>query len=325
MSGLATGIMVAGGIGAAGSIIGGILGSNAASSAAQAQEAALAQANQTQINTILANAGLQTPGRNLGYGADALLAQLYGLPNPNAPSTTNMYDANSALAPFGGLPGTISGTPGGGTGGSPGGMGLVAGAGGGVNTGAGGPVAPGSTGSNAPAGNWTDQFSNFFNSPGYQFTLGQGEQAINRGASANGNLYSTNTLGALDKFAQGTASQQYNNYVSQLMNLANLGGTATNNTGQAITSGGNNISSNQISAGNANASGILGSAGAWTGAVNNASNLISNAAIFGNYNPGTGGAGVGGGGSAIPNPGAAFTYNPSLLSGMPNTAIMPNS
>jgi len=78
-------------------------------------------------------------------------------------------------------------------------------------------------------------YSSFYNAPGYQFSLQQGENAINRGAAASGNAFSTSTLAGLDQFAQGTASNQYNNYTQQLLSLAGLGGSATAGTSASGT------------------------------------------------------------------------------------------
>jgi hypothetical protein len=254
---------------AAGTIGGAVISSGASKSAVNAQEQAAQNANSTQLAELQANAGLQTPGRNLGYGADALLAQLYGLPNPNSGSTTAGYGANQSLNAIGGIPGVL------------GGAGGVTGTGG---TGATSNIGPTGTNGTGAAGGQpygaSSQYANFYNSPGYQFALGQGQQAINRGAAANGNLYTPNTLNQLDQNAQGFASSQYNNYVQQLMGLAGIGGQATASTVSSATTAGNNISANQLSAGNANASGILGSAGAFSGAINNVGGQLGNYAAL---------------------------------------------
>jgi hypothetical protein len=291
---------VAGGVAAVG---GAAIGANAAGKAAGAQAGAAQNATQTQLAEFNASAGLNTPGRNLGYGADALLAQLFGLPNPNSADTTAMYGANSSLNALGGNQtygsgGSSTTAPGGGPSGT---------------TAPGGSTSPGASGApNQVFGNQTtntasngsptttnasDQFGNFFNTPGYQFALKQGQQAVQRGAAASGNLYSTNTLNQLDQNAQGYASQQYNNYVQQLFGLAGIGGTAVSGTQNAATTAGNNISANQLSAGNANASGILGAGGAFSGALNNAGGLLGNYSVL---------AGLNGGGDTIPPP---ATYN----------------
>jgi predicted regulator of Ras-like GTPase activity (Roadblock/LC7/MglB family) len=228
---------------AATAVVGGaVISSQGAKSAAADQAGAANSAAQTQRDLFNAQAAYSAPQRNLGYGADSLLAQLYGIADPNAAGANSLYGANAAGASFAG----------------------GAGAGGSGTSGA-----PGTAGPSAP------NFSNFYNSPGYQFSLNQGLNAINRNASANGSLYSSNTLGALNNYAQGAASTQYNNYVQQLMGLAGLGGSAVAGTNAAAQNAGNNISSTQLSAGNANASGVLGSAGAYAGALQQGGNLLS--------------------------------------------------
>jgi hypothetical protein len=278
---------------AGGAVAGATISASGAKSAANAQTTAAESANQTQLAELQATAGLQTPGRNLGYGADSLLAQLYGLPDPNSTNTTGMYSANSSLNAIGGNPaGTSSATgaqpsaPGMSTAGNTAvgplqGAGAIGSNAAAANTAAGGSALP----ANAPAGA-SSQFSNFYNAPGYQFALQQGQQGVSRAAAAGGNLYSTGTLNQLDQNAQGYASGQYNNYVSQLMGLAGLGASATNQTQAGATTAGNNISANQLSAGNANASGILGSASAFGGAVNNVGGALGNySALTSGTNP----------------------------------------
>lgn len=240
---------------AVGAVGGAYMNSQASKNAANAQAGAAGAAAQTQRDLFNAQAAYAAPQRNLGYGADSLLAQLYGIPDPNAAGANSQYGANAAGAAF--------------TGGDGGG-------------GSGASGAPGTAGPGAP------NYNAFYNSPGYQFSLSQGQNAINRQASANGSLYSSNTLGALAGYTAGAAGTQYNNYVQQLMGLAGLGGSAVAGTNAAAQNAGNNISSAQLSAGNANASGVLGSAGAWNGAIQQGSNLLGNYMNSGgsSYSPG---------------------------------------
>jgi hypothetical protein len=98
-------------------------------------------------------------------------------------------------------------------------------------------------------------YSNFYNMPGYQFAVQQGTQAINRQAAAAGSLYTPNTLDAVGQYVTGTASQNYNNYISQLLQTAGLSTAAnTSLTGANLQTGGN-ISQLQQNSGNAQASG----------------------------------------------------------------------
>src|ERR1700690_1503061 len=124
--------------------------------------------------------------------------------------------------------------------------------------------------------------------PGYQFTLGQGTAAIDQNAAANGNLLSGNTGTALEKYGQGLASttyqQDYNNALSAYQANANtaLQGTqlGENSTGQLTNAnlgiagmatntdltGGQQQAQQINNAAAARASGYLGSANAWSGA-----------------------------------------------------------
>ena len=327
--------LVAAGVGAAGAIGGAVISSNASKNAAATQANAANSASQVQqneFNTINAeNAG----NRNLGYGADDLLAQLYGIGNPTAAGAGNYYpgtQGGTTISNAGptSLPGAVApGAPAGGAGGglalppgaTPGGSaGLVGGGGAsgagslGVGTGTGTGIpnySPSAGGASAPVGGAAQNpnYSNFYNSPGYQFTLSQGEQAINRNASANGSLYGTQTLGALNNYAQGAASTQYNNYVNQLMSMAGLGQAATNTTSAAATNVGNNISNNTISAGNANASGVLGSASSWNGALNGIQGAVNNSGLVTNPSTNDGNPYNLGGSTPVAPAGSHLTYD----------------
>jgi hypothetical protein len=104
--------------------------------------------------------------------------------------------------------------------------------------------------------------------PGYQFQQQQGAAAVNAGAAANGTLNSGNQALALQQQGQGLASQNYNNYVSQLQpylgaSNASAGGIANVDTGlgNAVAGQNNQLANlNYASAtgvGNANANAAL--------------------------------------------------------------------
>ncbi|HMH29051.1 MAG TPA: hypothetical protein VK580_10725 [Steroidobacteraceae bacterium] len=140
-----------------------------------------------------------------------------------------------------------------------------------------------------PSGNSPNaNYSSFYNTPGYQFSLTQGQNAINRAASANGSLYSSNTLGALGSYTAGAASTQYNSYINQLLSMAGLGNAASSGTGAAATATGAGVANSLMNAGNANASGVMGTANAYNNALGSAAyaggNLLNN--YGGNNNTG---------------------------------------
>lgn len=117
-------------------------------------------------------------------------------------------------------------------------------------------------------GGGAPNYAAFNNSPGYQFALSQGNQAIDRTAAANGSLYTPNTLAMLSQYNTGYASQNYNNYIGQLMQSAGLGASGNAGLASGIAGVGNNISQLQQNQGNTRASGAADTTGI-------ASNLLS--------------------------------------------------
>lgn len=74
--------------------------------------------------------------------------------------------------------------------------------------------------------------SKFQTSPGYQFRLGQGIEGLERTAAARGGLLSGAQLKGVERFSQGLASDEYQNYLNQLYNLSQQGLGATTQTSQ---------------------------------------------------------------------------------------------
>lgn len=163
--------------------------------------------------------------------------------------------------------------------------------------GMGGPGGVGGTGSINPA--------TFQASPGYQYQLQQGTNAVTNGAAANGGL-GGNAMRALQQTGQGLANQNFNQYISQangayqglvgnLTNLTNMGQSAAAGVGNAAMATGNQIGANQIGAGSALGSGMLGSANALGGGLNGAGQnaLLGTMMMNGNAGAGFGSNGVG--------------------------------
>jgi hypothetical protein len=139
--------------------------------------------------------------------------------------------------------------------------------------------------------------SNFLNMPGYQFAVQQGTQAIQRQAAAMGSAYTPNTAAAVGQYVTGTASQDYNTYISQLMGAAGLGTTANQGLQTANQNTANNVSQSQLNIGAAQAGEYTGVAGATSGlfSPNGAgTGLLNNA--FGSGSSGGGGGGMNGSG-----------------------------
>lgn len=83
------------------------------------------------------------------------------------------------------------------------------------------------------AGAATAAKGQFKASPGYQFRLNQGIDAIDQSAASRGGLYSGRTLKALNDYGQGMASQEYGNWMDLLKGLATTGYGATGATAGA--------------------------------------------------------------------------------------------
>ena len=86
----------------------------------------------------------------------------------------------------------------------------------------------------------------FQTSPGYEFQMQQGVDAIDHSAAARGNLNSGSTLKALTQFGQGTANQEYQQWLAGVKGQSDTGYNATSATSDAglgVASGQANLTS----------------------------------------------------------------------------------
>jgi hypothetical protein len=159
-----------------------------------------------------------------------------------------------------------------------------------------------------------DQFQQ---DPGYAFRLSEGMKTLERGAAARGNLMSGATMKGLQRYGQDLASQEYTNAFNRygiererrlnpLQSLAGVGQTSTNQLAAAGQNYANAAGQAIGAAGQARASGYMGTANSLSGALGQYMNynqqqqqnelvnqlLNRNAGIYGSI--GTGG-GYGGG------------------------------
>ena len=118
--------------------------------------------------------------------------------------------------------------------------------------------------------------------PGYQFRLGEGLNAIQRGAAARGTLLTGGLQKGLQRYAQDYASGEYGNIFDRNLNLARLGqfgatGTAQgySNAGQAAGIYGQGMAGALQNQGNVQASGTIGSGNAWSGSLGQLGNLAA--------------------------------------------------
>ncbi len=329
-------------IGAGGSLISGLMGSSAASSAASAQVKAAQIAADTQRQMYMQNRQDQLPWMNEGRSALSALAQQYGFPDPQSGAMGtgvnqdpyNKLDPQAAQTPWLNAISTgLSGV---------------------------GRIMDEFTGPAGPSGYSTgleSKLAGFKGSPDYQFArdeaLRTGLQASNVGgggggggrlmdlenrasglASQNYNTFAGNIFKegqqGLDASArvadigrQGGTMQMdttsqignlYNQYFNRLASMANIGQTATGQLGQQGTQAAGQLSGYQAGAGQATASGIIGSNNALTGGLTNSIGFLTGANGPFGPNSGSGNANS----SSYGYPGASGDFN--ALTGYGNNA-----
>jgi hypothetical protein len=130
--------------------------------------------------------------------------------------------------------------------------------------------------------------ADFEGDPGYGFRLSEGNKALERSAAARGMVMSGSMFKGAQRFGQDLASQEYQNafnryqvnrgnQLNPLQSLMGAGQSATNTlTGEAGNLG-RSLGENALGAGNARASGYVGSANAYASMLNN---LASTAGSF---------------------------------------------
>jgi hypothetical protein len=104
--------------------------------------------------------------------------------------------------------------------------------------------------------------------PGYQFRLGEGNKAIERAAASRGGMYSGATLKALQRFGQDHASNEFGNVFARNATVAGFGPAANNATTYAGQNFANQAGANAIGAGNAGAASRIAQGNIWGNALN---------------------------------------------------------
>lgn len=136
--------------------------------------------------------------------------------------------------------------------------------------------------------------SKFRTTPGYQFQVSEGTKGVVNNLAALGMKNSGSALKALTRFRTGLADQTYDTYLNRLSGIAGTGQTATQNIGSlgaqatnAVQQGLQGMGQATQDAGAARASGYVGSANAWGGALTGGINSVTGA--LGRYSYGSGG------------------------------------
>ena len=115
-----------------------------------------------------------------------------------------------------------------------------------------------------------DGYTGFQATPGYQFQMDQGTQAVNAMAGARGGLNSGRTLQDLSRFGQGLANQEFGGYMNRLAGLTDMGMGAAGMQANASQNAAAGMSNALAARGNAQAAGAIGMGNAISGGINNA-------------------------------------------------------
>lgn len=272
-----------------GSLIGGMMSSDAAGDAADTQAASADRATALQREMFDKQTELQEPFRQAGLAGQNRLLHLLGLTVPTtgttggtdaaairaqllpqyttrtqAPSTWTQLDEIMTEVP-GAFTNTVD----------------EAGLGAAIQQRMAQPAQSAQTPNNDPAfGSLMRDFgmSDFQADPGYAFRMSEGSKALERSAAARGGLLSGRAAKDTMRFGQDLGTQEYGNAFNRfqinrgnklnpLMALSGVGQTATNQVANAAGNFGQGASQTIQGAGNARASGYVGQANSWNNAI----------------------------------------------------------
>lgn len=156
-----------------------------------------------------------------------------------------------------------------------------------------------------------ERMANFLQSPGYKFRLGEGLSAIEKSAAARGQSLSGGKYRALSDYAQGSASDEYNNYLNSLFQQAGIGMQADTNKSNVAMNAASGIANYAYQGGMANANKYANLSNMGFGLAG----MGAQSAMGGfnqNQTPPPGGGAGGGGGRYNPSYGIPTTGGPTL-------------
>ncbi len=109
---------------------------------------------------------------------------------------------------------------------------------------------------------------NFQTDPGYEFRIGEGQRAMERGAAASGGLLSGGYGRKLTRYAQDYASNEYSNVYNRISNIAGMGQVANQQSGGYAMQAGQGMGTSAAQAGATSAYGTQAAGNAWANAGN---------------------------------------------------------
>lgn len=117
------------------------------------------------------------------------------------------------------------------------------------------------------------QYGGYTKTPGYDFRLNEGMNALQSSAAARGGLYSGAAMRDALKYGQDYGSNEYGNYLARLGARADTGMSAAQMSGQASQQAAAGVSNALGNIGNARAAGAIGVGNALTGGIQNLTGL----------------------------------------------------
>lgn len=125
----------------------------------------------------------------------------------------------------------------------------------------------------------TKAFADFQTTPGYQFRMDEGMKALDRSAASRGLLRSGAQQKAINTFGQGIASEEYNNYMGNLLAVSGLGSQAASSgnatAGQLVSGAADNVYRGGAARGSGYAAGANALASGIASGVKNATNILA--------------------------------------------------
>jgi hypothetical protein len=261
---------------AGGTVIAGGLSANSAKKAAKSQADASGAAIDFQRESRDLALGLQKPYRDASYAATAALMDLTALARPG-PRTALSFEEWAAQQPappppqkkkkkglFGGglLGGLLAPSPKNFLKSHLDPLGAI------VSQVRGGGGNAGSPDLQAGYKKYLDEFDatpdlgsygkyNFTADPGYEFRLGEGNRALEHSLVARSGALSGAAAKSALRYAQGFASQEYQNVYNRVAQIAGFGAPAANSGSNAVLQTGANVSNAILNAGDARASSYI--------------------------------------------------------------------
>lgn len=117
------------------------------------------------------------------------------------------------------------------------------------------------------------EYGGYTKTPGYDFRLKEGMNALEGSAAARGGLFSGASMKSLNRYGQDYATGEYQNFLNRLGGVVSSGQSAAGQQGAAGQNFVNSASNALSNMGNAQAAGAIGSANAINQGIGNALNV----------------------------------------------------